>query len=209
MRKRMWLLCVDVMPASVRSLHQCKRSDSSIACKNTFQKCLRCMQPHVHQTAKWLANPLGLSWPQEPLLENWDNIYLHEMTGLDGPSIKVPLMCIMWVCLYAPRNPLRTCSYRFHWCPIKTFSVRGMSWSGFISRIRGAPCIPLVGAWQPFSSSSLTRLFTFWSPRKTNGVCHGTPKSRACYDSFLITAIIQATCSSLADTDFPFSIDIS
>lgn len=44
---------------------------------------------------------------------------------------------------------------------------------------------------------------------KTNGVCHGTPKSRACYDSFLITAIIQATCSSLADTDFPFSIDIS
>lgn len=37
------------------------------------------MQLRVPQTAKWLDHPCGLSWPEEPLVENWDDhIYLHE-----------------------------------------------------------------------------------------------------------------------------------
>lgn len=46
-------------------------------------------------------------------------------------------------------------------------------------------------------------------PEKTNGVCHGTPKSRACYDSFLITPLSRRlaqawqTETSLSAQTFP------
>lgn len=161
----------------------------------------------VHRTAKWLVNPFGPSWPQEHFLEKLGWSYLPvwgNTSDLESPFF----FCIMYMCLYAQSNLLKTLSYRM---PLMSYKNFAHSYSREV-----LSQVLLHRSEEHHTSLWYELLFTepdksvyLLVSGKTNGVCHGTPKSSTCYDSFLITDIIQVTCSSLAHTEFPFSIDVS
>lgn len=134
-------------------------------------------------------------------------IFTHtRVTHPTGQSTEVPPFCVTGTCFYAQSNLLKTCSYRM---PLMSYKIHASSRSRqVLSQVlpplhlppRSLTAFPLT---EPDKSVYLLVSV------KTSGVCHGTPKSRTCDDSFLITDIIQVTCLSLAYTEFPFSVDVS